>query len=220
MGGAFMAPLVGLWFLQKRLWLWLTRWNHFFRWAKVILKNHLTKRLIGCFSERPLYSLSLLYVARDWGQDQKNNLDWWEGYCAKKTWAEAGWATFFGSCPLVHFGKALHSWSHLKNRCLAQLLHEPEPKLKNKPYQRGPMFGFWLTMSMLYGSVLYINSAEVGTTYLSVKTSWTRNKRSQLLSIKSGSDPFTRPIIRLTRTIILISCKVIHLIMWDLLVIV
>jgi hypothetical protein len=26
----------------------------------------------------------------------------------------------------------------LKKRCLAQLLHEPEPKLKNKPYQRGP----------------------------------------------------------------------------------
>jgi hypothetical protein len=56
------------------------------------------------------------------------------------TWAEAGWATFFGSCPLVHFGKALHWWSHLKKRCLAQLLHEPEPKLKNKPYQRGPNF--------------------------------------------------------------------------------
>jgi hypothetical protein len=80
-----------------------------------------------------------MYVARDWGQDQKKNkLDWWEGYCAKMTWAEAGWATFFGSCPLVHFGKALHWWSHLKKRCLAQLLHEPEPKLKNKPYQRGP----------------------------------------------------------------------------------
>jgi hypothetical protein len=26
----------------------------------------------------------------------------------------------------------------LKKRCLTQLLHEPEPKLKNKPYQRGP----------------------------------------------------------------------------------
>jgi hypothetical protein len=103
------APLAGLWLLQKRLWLWLTRWSHFFRWVKTILKNHLAKRLIGCFSERPLYSFSeksLLYVARDWGQDQKkNNLDWWEGYCAKMTWAEAGWATFFGSCPLVHFGK-------------------------------------------------------------------------------------------------------------------
>jgi hypothetical protein len=127
------APLAGLWLLQKRLWLWLTRWSHFFRWAKAILKNHLAKRLIGCFSERPLYSFSeksLLYVARDWGQDQKNNLDWWEGYCAKMTWAEAGWATFFGSCPLVHFGKVLHWWSHLKKRCLAKLLHEPEPKLK------------------------------------------------------------------------------------------
>jgi hypothetical protein len=84
-----------------------------------------------------------MYVARDWGQDQKNNLDWWKGYCAKMTWAEAGWATFFGSCPLVHFGKALHWWSHLKNRCLAQLLHEPEPKLKNKPYQRGPKSFSW-----------------------------------------------------------------------------
>jgi hypothetical protein len=132
------APLAGLWLLQKRLWLWLTRWSHFFRWAKVILKNHLVKRLIGCFSERPCTGRSLLYVARDWGQDQKNNLDWWEGYCAKMTWAEAGWGTFFGSCPLVHFGKALHSWSHLNKRCLTQLLHKPEPKLKNKPYQRGP----------------------------------------------------------------------------------
>ena len=132
------ASLAGLWLLQKRLWLWFTRWSHFFKWAKAILKNHLAKRLIGCFSERPCTGRSLLYVARDWGQDQKNNLDWWEGYCAKMTWAEAGWATFFGSCPLVHFGKALHWWSHLKKRCLAQLLHEPEPKLKNKPYQRGP----------------------------------------------------------------------------------
>ena len=136
------APLAGLWLLQKRLWLWLTRWSHFFRWAKAILKNHLAKRLIGCFSERPLYSLLFIDLSCTWlgieGRTKKNNLDWWEGYCAKMTWAEAGWATFFGSCPLVHFGKALHWWSHLKKRCLAQLLHEPEPKLKNKPYQRGP----------------------------------------------------------------------------------
>ena len=138
----FRAPLAGLWLLQKRLWLWLTRWSHFFRWAKAILKNYLAKRLIGCFSERPLYSLDWWEGYCAWlgieGRTKKNNLDWWEGYCAKMTWAEAGWATFFGSCPLVHFGKALHWWSHLKKRCLAQLLHEPEPKLKNKPYQRGP----------------------------------------------------------------------------------
>jgi hypothetical protein len=25
-----------------------------------------------------------------------------------------------------------------EKKCLAQLLYEPEPKLKNKPYQRGP----------------------------------------------------------------------------------
>jgi hypothetical protein len=104
-------------------------------------------------------------VARDWGQDQKNNLDWWEGYCAKMTWAEVGWATFFGSCPLVHFGKALHSWSHLKKRCLAQLLHEPEPKLKNKPYQRAlTLLLFWNRQYMGVDACtfLYITPTIIG----------------------------------------------------------
>jgi hypothetical protein len=135
------APLAAFWLLQKRLWLWLTRWSHFFRWAKAILKNHLAKRLIGCFSERPLYSLLFIDLSCTWlgieGRTKK--IIWTGGRAIMQKWRELKpGEPLFWLMPSSSFWKSTSLVKPFEKEVFGTTFAWVRAEAENKPYQRGP----------------------------------------------------------------------------------